>query len=398
MSATPLAPHRVPAGLRSVARTFARAARRSGLNAPAGAQEFPEAGFALLQDLGLHAPAVCSFWGGLPDAGHPVGVGDRADLADLLFLLRTVGRASLSLGRLYEGHLNALQLIGLFGSSAQRASARRDLDDGLIFAVWNSDGRHPLCLEAAGRGAYLLRGEKAFASGAGRVERPIVTASAGGGRQMVLLDDRSHAAAVDPTSWDPIGMEGSCSFTIALSGLAVGPDELLGEPDDYLREPWFSAGALRFAAVQLGGAEALFELARAHLRERRRDGDPHQTARIARMAIALESGANWLERAAALADRCTPGQAGDELAARTVAYAHMARSAVERVCLDVQEDAIRGVGAQGLLRPHPMEQIVRDLTLYLRQPAPDAALAAIGRHVLERDRPVPELWAPDGDG
>jgi hypothetical protein len=45
-----------------------------------------------------------------------------------------------------------------------------------------------------------------------------------------------------------------------------------------------------------------------------------------------------------------------------------------------------------------MEQIVRDLTLYLRQPAPDAALAAIGRHVLERDCPVPELWAPDRGG
>lgn len=386
------------ADLRALARTFARAARRSPLEMLPGMPEFPEAGFALLRDFGLHAPAVRSFWGGLPDAAGRVEPVDRADLADLLYLLRAIGRVSLSLGRLYEGHLNALQLIGLFGSPAQRASAQRDLDDGLIFAVWNTDGKRRLRLEEAGEGSFRLRGGKAFAAGAGRVERPIVTAILpDGGRQMVLLGDRLHAAAVDRSSWDPIGMEASCSFGIDLSDLAVEPGQLLGQPDDYQREPWFSAGALRFAAVQLGGAEALFELTRIHLRQRERHRDPHQIARVAGMAIALESGAGWLERAAAQADRCTPGQAGNELAARVVAYAHMARSALERICLEVQEAAIRSVGPAGLLRPHPMEQIVRDLTMYLRQPAPDdAALAAVGCHVLERDLALPELWDPDG--
>ncbi len=148
--------------------------------------------------------------------------------------------------------------------------------------------------------------------------------------------------------------------------------------------------------MQLGGAERLLELTREHLRQRRRAGDPQQIARVAEMAIALESGAGWLERAAALADRCTPGNVDEELAGRVVVYAHMARCAVERICLDVEEAAIRSVGAAGLLRPHPMEQVVRDLTLYLRQPAPDAALAAVGRHVLASDLPLPELWAAEG--
>jgi alkylation response protein AidB-like acyl-CoA dehydrogenase len=192
-------------------------------------------------------------------------------------------------------------------------------------------------------------------------------------------------------------MEASCSFEIDLSGLAVERRQLLGRADEYQREPWFSAGALRFAAVQLGGAEALFELTRAHLRQGRRHQDPHQIARVAGMAIALESGVGWLERAAAHADRCTPGQLGGKLAGRVVAYAHMARSAIERICLDVQEAALCSVGATALLRPHPMEQIVRDLTIYLRQPAPDAALAAVGRHALEHGPALPDLWGPDGD-
>ena len=115
------------------------------------------------------------------------------------------------------------------------------------------------------------------------------------------------------------------------------------------------------------------------------------------MAIALESGGRLAGA------RCRPGRSlhartqGCALAGRVVAYAHMARSAIERICLDVQEAAIRSVGAAGLMRAHPMEQIVRDLTMYLRQPAPDAALAAVGRHVLECELAVPDLWDSEGD-
>ena len=390
------APRPPPADLRATARAFERAARRDGLLVPPGTRAFPEAGFALLQDFGLHAPAVHSFWGGLPDAAGQLEPAARADLADLLYLLRAVGRVSLALGRLYEGHLNALQLIGLFGSPAQRESTRRDLEQGLIFAVWNSDGPRALRLDVLRDGNFQLRGGKAFAAGAGRVERPIITATrADGGRQMVLLEEPLPGTAVDQKSWEPIGMEASCSFAIDLSGVEVERRQLLGEVDEFQREPWFSAGTLRGAAVQLGGAEALFELTRTHLRQRHLD--PQQIARVAGMAIALESGASWLERAAAHADRCTPGQHGCELAGRVLAYADMARSAIERICLEVQEAAIRSVGAAGLLRPHPMEQIVRDLTMYLRQSAADAPLDAVGRHVLERQFALPELWDM-GDG
>jgi len=36
-----------------------------------------------------------------------------------------------------------------------------------------------------------------------------------------------------------------------------------------------------------------------------------------------------------------------------------------------------------LLHPHPIERIGRDLTLYLRQPGPDAALAQVGEAWLD---------------
>jgi alkylation response protein AidB-like acyl-CoA dehydrogenase len=51
----------------------------------------------------------------------------------------------------------------------------------------------------------------------------------------------------------------------------------------------------------------------------------------------------------------------------------MARTVVERVCLDVIERATRSVGARGLVEPLPFPGLIRDLQMYLRQPAPDAA-------------------------
>jgi hypothetical protein len=38
-----------------------------------------------------------------------------------------------------------------------------------------------------------------------------------------------------------------------------------------------------------------------------------------------------------------------------------------------------------------MERIIRDLTLYLRQPAFDAALVQVGRYVLSDTTPIQDL-------
>ena len=56
---------------------------------------------------------------------------------------------------------------------------------------------------------------------------------------------------------------------------------------------------------------------------------------------------------------------------------------MDRVAAPVVRLAERCVGARGLLEPLPFERLHRDLTHYLRQPAPDGALADVGRFVLE---------------
>ena len=74
-----------------------------------------------------------------------------------------------------------------------------------------------------------------------------------------------------------------------------------------------------------------------------------------------------------------------------IASANAARFAVESAALQVLELAERSVGASGMIAPHPLERLIRDLRTYLRQPNPDSALADVGAAVLD------ETWVPGRD-
>ncbi|MBU8545592.1 acyl-CoA dehydrogenase [Roseomonas sp. ROY-5-3] len=294
--------------------------------------------------------------------------------------LRLIGRASLPLGRLYEGHVNALRLVLRHGGPAQAEAAARDARQGLLFAVWNTDaaGDPPL-----GFTGGVLQGGKVLCSGAGWVARALVTSRATpeAPPQMLLVPLRPGEGA-DLSPWTAQGMRASATGRMTLTGLPAAP---LGQPGDYLRQPDFSAGAWRFAAVQCGGVEAVLGVLRAHLARSGRGGDPHQAARLGQAAIAAETARLWVESAAARAEAATPP-------AETAAYVNLARLAVERAALDVLELAQRSVGLAAFLRPDPLERVARDLATYLRQPAPDRALGEAAATVLGAAAEPGDLW------
>ena len=348
----------------------ARAAARAAGDDHRGG--FPAEGVAALVASGLlRAPAERAHGG----AGWAA---DPAEAHRLFSVLRALGRGSLPLGRLYEGHVNALALVEAYGTAAQRARAAQDAARGELFGVWNteapSDGVH---LDPLPGGRLRMDGAKTFCSGAGRVTRILTTgALPDGGWQMVLVPTDRVATRAEPEAWQAEGMRATASGRVDFSGAVLEPGDVLGAPGDYLREPLFNGGAVRFAAVQLGGAEALAEAAADHLRALGRTDAEVQRLRMGEVSVALETGRLWLLGAARLAARGAPDAA-------VVAYAQHARTAVERVCLDVLERADRAVGARGLLPPGAAERIGRDLRLYLRQPNPDGALAAAGAAFLD---------------
>jgi alkylation response protein AidB-like acyl-CoA dehydrogenase len=203
--------------------------------------------------------------------------------------------------------------------------------------------------------------------------------------------------AVDANWWQPMGMRGTVSYKVDFTGVEVESQALLAKPGDYFRQPWLSGGVIRFAAVQLGGAEALFNATRQYLQKLDRCGHPHQQERLGQMAIALESGQLWLRGAAEMFDNYAPVFGGypednQEQAPKLVAYANMVRTAIEQICFDTIQLSQRSIGTLGLLPPEPMERIIRDLSLYLRQPAFDAALTGVGKYVLTETDAASQLW------
>ena len=183
-------------------------------------------------------------------------------------------------------------------------------------------------------------------------------------------------------------MRASATGAVDFTGVEIKPIEIVGREGDYERQPWFSAGAWRFAAVQLGGMERLFDLLRRHLQETNRGQDPHQAARLGGAAIALETARLWVAQAATITEAPLGSRAPEQL----VAYVNLARLAVEAAALDLMQLVQRSVGLQAFLRPNPIERISRDLATYLRQPGPDRALTDAAAWILAQPIGIQDLW------
>lgn len=357
---------------------------------------FPAKEFELIASSGLLAAPLQPKLGGL-------GLGIDAGVTwELLLLLKQLGRGNLAVGRVYEGHVNALQLIQTFGTREQIERLASDARDRhKIFGVWNAEAADGVKIIPLDNGRYRLVGSKTFASGSGYVERPFVNGELPDGTwQMCIVPMDEVATISDPAWWQPSGMRATASYKVDFSGVELEPLWLIGKPGDYFRQPWLSAGVIRFAAVQLGGAEALFNATRQYLQELGRTQDPHQQVRLGKMAIAIESGNLWLGGAAEKVKAIAPIFGGyptlpNPQAGKLVAYANMVRTAVEQICMDVIQLCERSVGTRGLLPPHPMERIIRDLSLYLRQPVFDLALTNVGQYALSESTPASSLWSDE---
>jgi alkylation response protein AidB-like acyl-CoA dehydrogenase len=352
---------------------------------------FPEQEFQMIGESGLLAAPVEAAHGGLGFGVEP-GRGP-----DLLTLLKRIGYGNLTVGRLYEGHTNALQLIQTYGTAEQRERFSRDaVEHRRVFGVWNTEMADGVKISPIDEGRYRLDGSKTFASGAGRIDRPLVTgALPDGGWQIFIVPVEQVATQIDESWWKPLGMRSSATFKIDFTGVELTEAELIGQPGDYHRTPWFTGGAARFAAVQLGGAEALFDETRWFLQKVKRTEDPFQRQRMGLAQIAVESGDLWLKRAGQMLDLALTADSDPEFEQITT-YAGMFRTAVEQIALDMIRWSQQSVGAPGLARPQPFERLIRDLTMYLRQPAPDATLVSVGAYTLDREEPAHRLWTlPD---
>ncbi|WP_375419801.1 acyl-CoA dehydrogenase [uncultured Sphingomonas sp.] len=294
-----------------------------------------------------------------------------ADLLVLLQLLYDVGRRDLPMGRLLEGHVDALQIVHRYGSPAQAECAAEAARGGRLFGVWNADQLDDPTLLVAG----LLSGGKAFASGAGLVTDALISVDVEGRRQLILLDLDLVRPTLDRSWWRVTGMKRSETHMARWADQPVAKGALIGAPGDYVREPHFGGGAIRFAAVQAGGIAALADLVRDHLVGAKRGDDPFQRVRLADLHRHAQAAADAV-RGAALgwSNIDVPG---------TVARVAAARNAVYSAGEAALSLASAAVGVQAMFDDHPLSTAMRDLDAYLRQPGPDAQRLLAGKAVLE---------------
>jgi alkylation response protein AidB-like acyl-CoA dehydrogenase len=302
-------------------------------------------------------------------------------------VLRSIGSGSLPLGRLFEGHVNALELVLRYGNDRRIELVAEEARAGKVFGVWNTDDANGLRLIHR-HGRSWLEGRKILASGAGHIERPLVTATDENGRRLMVLPKLDAPERADLSGWRAQGMRASATGAVDFTGVEIQPLEIVGREGDYARQPWFSAGAWRFAAVHLGGMERLFDLLRRHLQETERGKDPHQAARLGRAAMAVETARLWVAQAAST----TEAPLGSRPPEQLVAYVNLARLAVEAAALELMQLVQRSVGLHAFMRPNPIERISRDLATYLRQPGPDRALTDAAAWILAQPVGVQDLW------
>ncbi len=331
----------------------------------AAVRRFPDDAFALLREAGA-----------LSFNAHP---GERRPPAHLeLSLVRRVAAADGSVGRIFDGHLNAVERLAVQAPPELRDEELQAVCEGRLLAgVWGGNPGEgegsPAELSASG-GDEVVRGVKAFCSGAGGLDRAAVLVRDPNGREPVLVwVDLGHAGVeIDRAWYRAAGLVASESHRVVFHDVPVMAR--LGAPGAIAAQPWFARDALRTAASWAGMADTAVRGALAGLAQRAPGTDLEALA-AGRILTAQRTIDAWMSTAAAAIDDGDPD---------LPAVAIHARVAVADACRSLLEEAARGCGSTPFVRGGALDRARRDLELFLLQHRLDPLLVRLGASALER--------------
>jgi alkylation response protein AidB-like acyl-CoA dehydrogenase len=216
-----------------------------------------------------------------------------------------------------------------------------------------------------------LNGSKAFCSGAGLIDRALVTLTVPE-RRLVEVDLRRNRASlvVDATGWISCAFAQTSTATVVFNRVPILEQDLVCPPGWYLERPGFWHGACGPAACWAGGAIGLIDYARTHARD-----DPHMRAHLG----ALHTDA-WVMEACLYAggreiDDCPADARAAHVRALTV------RQIIEDCCADVLRRFARAFGPRPLAYDRDLSRRYQELELYIRQSHAEHDLESLGRMV-----------------
>jgi alkylation response protein AidB-like acyl-CoA dehydrogenase len=313
---------------------------------------------------------------GILGATMPGPDGRRVPFGEELRLVREVSRVDGSVGRILDGHFNAVERLVVACPDTLTDRERARIASGeLLLGVWGADPApgegQPARLREAG-GAMTLEGVKTFCSGAGGLERALVVARDDAGERRLAYVDLTQGMSIDYSWYRGEGLRASESHRVIFDGARVRA--VLGGPGEASREPWFSRDAIRTSATWAGIADSVLAAALSFLRAR---GEPSEIAALAagRMRVAVATVDRWIAHAGERADST---RAGGPLATTAIE----ARWAIAAAARELAADAAIACGSRPLATGGALSRGRRDLDLFLLQHRLEPMLARHGAATL----------------
>ncbi len=288
--------------------------------------------------------------------------------------LAAVAAHDLSLAKLYEGHTDALAILGELG--------RADLAvEGASWGVWAAEAPQGRMRVVGASGDYVtLSGDKFWCSGAASATHALLTAwrdTDATRPQLVAVDLRQPGVRVSASAWHALGMAGSASLDVNFSQVE---GQCVGRAGEYLARPGFWQGGAGIAACWHGGALALADALR---RQAQRDaaGATHPSAgfrhaALGRVDVAMATTAALLRECANWIDAHPHADAA--------LVAGRARLAAEACAATVLDTVGRALGAAPFCRNASFARAATDLPVFIRQSHAERDLAALGERVAEQ--------------
>ena len=287
------------------------------------------------------------------------GAGATAERHKRLF---EIGRIDLSLARLAEAHWDAVAIL---------AESGREAKADCIYGVWASERPGQQLTLVGSADSFRVSGQKAFCSGAGLIDRALITV---GEMEQRLVDVDLHRNTdlihFDRSEWKTNVFRETRTDTATFDEVRVSATDLIGEPGWYLHRPGFWHGACGPAACWAGGAAALVGYAERQSRE-----DPHTIAHLGAMHASIWAVLSYLDSAGHQIDACPEDREQALIRALTV------RHLVEQSCT-VLRRLPRAYGPHPLAMDEDIARGYQELDLYLRQSHAERDLEKLGRTVL----------------
>ncbi len=280
-------------------------------------------------------------------------------------VLMEAGRRDLSLARLAEAHWDAVAIL---------AEAGRTAVEGAVYGVWASEIPGKLLAMDERDGGFVVRGVKRFCTGAGLVDRALVTVCEPENR-LLEIDVRASAQRlkVDESEWKTTAFAETKTATVTFDDVPVTAESFVGGPRWYLDRPGFWAGACGPASCWAGGAIGLLDFAMAQRRD-----DPHTLAHLGAMAADGWALRSLLETAGREIDVHMEDAEANLVTALTL------RHLVEQAATDVLRRLARAYGPAPLAMDAAVNRRYAELDLYLRQCHAERDLEALGRQLMAR--------------